>query len=134
MTQLLEEMHGLLARIAEGNYCCCTDELIEDVNMALTRYEQSKTGLSNEGWLPISEAPKDGTLVDLWQDGKRYTDVFWSFSRNAKTKEPLSDPVWDGWAREGSVGMSHTPNYIEHKGQRATHYRPLPAPPKQENE
>jgi len=28
-------------------------------------------------WRPISEAPKDGTVVDLW-DGARFSDCHWS--------------------------------------------------------
>ncbi len=29
-------------------------------------------------WQPIEQAPKDGTVIDLWCNGERYTDMFWS--------------------------------------------------------
>jgi hypothetical protein len=80
-------------------------------------------------WQPIKDAPKDGTKVDLWQDGRRYTDVFWSFSRNA-AGQPIYDPVWDGWAWDGVVGQSYTPNYIPDSGRNATHFMLLPEAPK----
>lgn len=88
-------------------------------------------------WQPIDSAPRDGTKIDVWRDGKRYCDVFWSFSRNAATGEALVDPVWDGWAQEGSVGMSYTPNYIDYghenwKRREPTHWMPLPQPPLEE--
>lgn len=28
-------------------------------------------------WDTIDKAPKDGTKVDLWEDGERYPDMFW---------------------------------------------------------
>jgi hypothetical protein len=34
-------------------------------------------------WQPIDQAPKDGTIVDLWARGKRFAHCFWSPSHNA---------------------------------------------------
>ena len=91
--------------------------------------DSRETGDDMSGWHPIETAPKDGTHIDIWMNGKRYADVFWSFSRKVSTGERIDDPIWDGWAWDGTVGMSYTPNYVPGKGERATDWMPIPEPP-----
>lgn len=107
-------------------------------NMAYEAHELIplfRTALQSQLWQDINSAPKDGTKIDVWRDGKRYCDVFWSFFKNAATGEALLDPVWDGWVQEGTTGMSYTPNYINYgydkncKRLEPTHWKPLPEAP-----
>ena len=65
-------------------------------------------------WKPISEAPKDGTPIDLWQNGERITDAYWS-------------DVQDGWCVDGTYGREEpTPLAIIPA---PTHFMRLPPPP-----
>ena len=41
---------------------------------ATDRFAKRLAALPKQGWRPISEAPKDDTVVDLWRDGERLTD------------------------------------------------------------
>jgi hypothetical protein len=65
-------------------------------------------------WLPIAEAPKDGTLVDLWvggaKKGKRLTDCYWSrtYSRLPDGTE-VDDPHWCGWSQGPDEASSWNP-------------------------
>lgn len=76
-------------------------------------------------WQPIETAPRDGTPIDVYGQGRRICDVFWSFSVNAETGAPINS-VYDGWVQEGHVGQSYLPNYINIS---PTHWMPLPDPP-----
>lgn len=97
-------------------------------------FQKVKAALSMPAWRDISSAPKDGTIIDLWMNGRRYADVYWSFSRNQKG-ERLEDPIWDGWVqveeRKGLSGNSY-PNYIDEKGKSATHWMLIIAAPSSE--
>lgn len=76
-----------------------------------------------EGWQPIETAPKDGSIIDLWVElrnnqfagsfrAQRYTNMHWEVYR------------WRGGWRGDD--LSHLIGDI-----RATHWMPLPTPPKQ---
>lgn len=58
-------------------------------------------------WKTIDTAPRDGTLVDLWADGKRETDCYF-----------LSGDWWT--SRRGSM---------EELWGHVTHWMPLPKSP-----
>lgn len=66
-------------------------------------------------WRPIETAPKDGTRVDLWQQGHRVTDAFWDEGEEWWCIDSLYS---DG--EPCPLAVSPEP----------THWRPLPAPPK----
>jgi hypothetical protein len=55
-------------------------------------------------WRPIAEAPKDGTPVELWAEGRRFANCYW---------------------------MAVTRRWIDAGGRvsKPTHWRPLPDPP-----
>ena len=78
-------------------------------------------------WQPIETAPRDGTVIDLWVDGRRETDASWSFSRNA-AGEAIADPAWDGWESPGYRTAGPYPSYIPNQ-RAATHWMPLSEPP-----
>lgn len=61
-------------------------------------------------WQPIETAPKDGTKVLLWDDGVTIGE--WS-----ENVHPWNDGNW--WVEGGQVTT-----------QTATHWMPLPEPPK----
>lgn len=97
-------------------------------------FQKVKAALSVPAWRDISSAPKDGTIIDLWMNGRRYTNVYWSFSRNQKG-ERLEDTIWDGWVQvEERKGLSGDPypNYIDEKGKSATHWMLIIAAPASE--
>ena len=67
------------------------------------------------GWRPISECPKNGTCIDLW---------------DSSIKKRLTDCRWDGnnrWVRwdENAFGVMA---WCVVKG-KITHFMPLPQPP-----
>lgn len=48
---------------------------VRDVELKFKREIEAE---SNNGWLPISKAPRDGTVVDLWhKDGFRIPNCYW---------------------------------------------------------
>jgi hypothetical protein len=61
-------------------------------------------------WQPIESAPKDGTPVDIWCAGFRYTDAYWGRVANEWLDED-GDPIKDYY------------------GEEPTHWMPLPSPP-----
>ena len=47
-------------------------------------------------WRPISEAPRDGTKVDLWDRGRRLADMSWECHGNLHgERQPESWAPWD---------------------------------------
>jgi hypothetical protein len=70
--------------------------------------------IGKQGWQPIDSAPKDGTRIHVWWG--RCVETFW-----VRRDDP--NPKWsfEGW---------QPPQMIATKGQ-PTHWRPLPAPPKE---
>lgn len=67
-----------------------------------------------EGWRPIETAPRDGTRVDLWQQGHRFTDAFWD---EGEEWWCIDSRYSDG--EPCPLAVSPEP----------THWMPLPAPP-----
>ncbi len=95
-------------------------------------------------WRPIDTAPKDGTNIDLWvvnQDGEgwRIADAYWVHDRERDPYAPskgkrdgwfapdreYGDPGWADWP-EGWTATHDGREYFD----RATHWMPLPEPPK----
>lgn len=68
-------------------------------------------------WQPIESAPKDGTKIDLWADGQRFTNCRWG-KHDAESIVPWGEEHWRGYPLKGIA---------------PTHWLPLPpAPPEAE--
>lgn len=67
------------------------------------------------GWQPIESAPKDGEIIDLWEDGGRYPECWWSAQQ------------WISYVTgtSGKKKEDHSYYVIENP----THWQPLPASP-----
>lgn len=72
-----------------------------------------REGVMADGWQPIETAPKDGTVVGVWN---RYQPEIVKYARwgNLKTSS-----VQMGWVSRAGIEGSYTPS----------HWMPLPAPP-----
>ncbi len=72
------------------------------------------------GWLPIKEAPKDGTPVDLWGsrngEARRFANAYWGEIHVGT--EPMDSFRWMHCCRDDYGSFKYT------------HFRPLPNPPK----
>lgn len=90
---------------------------------AIATWLRSVEAYCKSPWRPISEAPKDGTPVDVWMSGERHADVKWG------EFEPY-----------GLGGVTWTWLYSNHQGywvplvgrdrlHEITHFMPLPEPP-----
>jgi hypothetical protein len=66
-------------------------------------------------WRPIESAPKDGTPVDLWVDGRRWTNMEWN------STSPCNP--YGAWKPEGASWEE------ELSCLNPTHWMPLPEPP-----
>lgn len=86
-------------------------------------------------WQPIETAPKDGTQVDLWIEGKDSTVDFYSASaRKAKGRPVRHGRACDfKWMQKGPNRPywypSHGLGYPLDSDLTVTHWMPLPAPP-----
>lgn len=62
------------------------------------------------GWRPFETAPKDGTIIDFWQEGRRLAGWWWD----------TDEKVWmnDAYAV-----------IFPGAGSQPTHWMPLPLPP-----
>lgn len=67
-------------------------------------------------WQPIAEAPRDGTVIDLW--------VVWSDGMEGRK----ASAFWNAEAEQWQIGSFHLGQFMD-KGVRATHFRRLPAGP-----
>lgn len=82
------------------------------------------------GWRPISDAPRDGTRIDVWElttfrdgrspSGRRVADAYWG----------LGDDGFPGWVERDGGGDAHGLEY-EAKGSVCvvTHWMPIPGTP-----
>lgn len=86
------------------------DDVIEVREKAWEARNSMEKALAGPEWLPIATAPKDGTPIDLWVDGRRVPDA--SYHAIA-----VGSPTGRWWCN-GALVLD-TP----------THYRELPAPP-----
>jgi hypothetical protein len=81
------------------------------------------------GWRPISTAPRDGTVVDLWigEDyGWRRTDCYWGVPEHSCGEAGVHcDSDWHGMADCWVDSTFNAPLAEEEP----THWQPLPPPP-----
>jgi len=90
-----------------------------------------------QGWRPIEEAPKDGTIVDLWIEGHDDMVDFYAIGAKKMKGKPLRHGRAPGfqWGQRGP----NPPNWYaagDLPGMpplspevRATHFMPVPLPP-----
>jgi len=99
-------------------------ECLENVEAAKAALAAIDAPGESDGWLPIESAPKDGTRIDLWAEGKRWTDARWG------KHDPDSDCPWgpEHWI------WVHGEDRNSFRYPEPTHWRPLPAPPAQGRE
>lgn len=79
-------------------------------------------------WQGIESAPRDGTYVDLWIDGRRWADCYWGFPEHCCGEAgQYCDSDWHslgpGWV-ESTFNLP-----IDAVEQEPTHWRHLPVPP-----
>jgi len=73
-------------------------------------------------WQPISTAPRDGTIIDVWllHEGYRVADAYWKRSKVTK-KNPYGGSWWapnhDYDGCDGPIGAT------------LSHWMEIPAPP-----
>ena len=106
---------------SEGTATALGDALhFEEAAALLEQQSRTIAALQAQGLArPIETAPRDGTVIDVWVDGRRYADVSWC--QNYRNGKPI-DSVWNGWAKDGTSGQSYTPNLIPSG---ATHWAPI---------
>lgn len=85
--------------------------------MTKTKGEQRQINIL--GWLPIDQAPKNGSVVLV--NDTRIHDVPWVAAKY------LSGEEWSGWIYVDEVLCDHNP-----LGPCPTHYFPVPSVPKAE--
>lgn len=81
------------------------------------RQALSRLRANGEGWRPISEHDGSATPVDLWMSlGWRVTNAYWA--------------EYDDDEGVGHTWLTEDGGWIEGEDCRATHFKPLPDPPK----
>lgn len=85
------------------HYCMC-DECGNE--------HEIKPECDKNGWFPIESAPKDGTLIDLW---------------NYKSDERYADCWWEDESRYTTAGFFYAEGEV--KISEFSHWHPLPEPP-----
>lgn len=115
-----ESGEGLVERMARAladiMFKCNDTRIFSIASQAFTQYQQAQSipGVKGEGWRPIDEAPKDGTLVDLWvtrfaDHPVRYTDMGF---RKGEWRDAGGFPLFENIP---------------------THWQPIPQPPETSN-
>lgn len=97
---------------------------------------------SEEGWRPISEAPKDGTPVLCWREGWALPGTLLVWKHNTRLDPPRHREMSVEEREWLSVRTPHywgDPNEMDDYGLAVvghgpTHFMPLPAPPSKEHE
>lgn len=75
-------------------------------------------------WQPIETAPKDGTVIDLWVNGRRRACCYWdAFDYD----EP--DDECDGWRQSYAECVPGLGGFELGENEKPTHWMPLPNPP-----
>lgn len=84
-----------------------------------------------DGWNDdMSEAPKDGTPLDLWVDGERVPNAAWKEATHNGFGDPISDaPTWVYW----DCDVTGTWHLTEVRPQ-PTYWRYLPSPPSKQED
>lgn len=65
-------------------------------------------------WQPISTAPTDGTVIDLWAKGRRYPDCRWNY---------------DHWEQEYAEVYGVTFDPFSMEDNKPSHWMKIPNPP-----
>ncbi len=112
MTTLTDE--ELLAWLEEFSV---TDYGEYDAERAVHLAARFRELLAQQEWQPIETAPKDGTLIEIREKSGRVQIAQWG--------EPgYNEPNWWVQLTQGGFSMNEYPTT------NVTHWRPLPAPPK----
>ena len=84
-------------------------------------------------WMPIETAPKDGTTIDVWRDGHRYT-VYWGLPPHCCGEMgQYCDSDWHGLKEPGWI-CSTFGEFVGGEHHPFTHWMPLPDAPEQSND
>jgi hypothetical protein len=84
-------------------------------------------------WIPIETAPKDGTTIDVWRDGHRYT-VYWGLPPHCCGEMgQYCDSDWHGLKEPGWI-CSTFGEFVGGEHHPFTHWMPLPDAPEQSND
>jgi hypothetical protein len=67
-----------------------------------------------DNWQPIESAPKDGTRIDVFAEGRRWPDSYWS---GGPKRGCWWAPNWDYDGMDGPTCLA------------PTHWMPIPPPP-----
>ena len=106
-------LQSLAERFKSGN-----DIEVERIHITRKEFDE----LIGNQWHDIASAPKDGTVVDVWAGGRRYTDAEFRFPRE--------------WGKDGET-MCWCSDYSDYDDSdkwyeiepQPSHWIPLPAPP-----
>jgi hypothetical protein len=113
--QLWDITEGVLALRGDGGPVRAN--LFEAYNDALAMLDEARAqieAVKSGGvvWQDIKSAPRDGTVIDLWADDKRWTDCHWT---GANWFTPY--------------GIYNCGAEMELHGHHPSHWMPLPPPP-----
>jgi hypothetical protein len=75
-------------------------------------------------WQEIETAPKDGTHIDIWASGFRYTNAWWHEKGKSGLEDDAPPAFASGWYVPDERGGSFPDNVDD-----PTHWMPIPDPP-----
>lgn len=117
------------ARVKARARQCCARGAAKNALLNLFSAAPASPLPEGGGWLDISTAPKDGTVIDVWRDDGGRDTVFWGMPHHdCGEAGRYCDSDWHGIRAPGwvcntfneFVGRNHNP---------FTHWMPLPAAP-----